>query len=506
MFGFSVILFAVAAGCNSQLQLAATALQHHDVTRAEGILKSAGPACGSRSSRFYELKGVASSLSGNLGAAEDAFRTASSLDPKSPNLLADLGAAYLRDKKPARAAKVLREALTRDPSDRIAQQYLIGSYVQLHEWQDAFRLFHQLGVDRTPELLDNPVVFLWFVQTLIGTNQTERMDALLKHREQGMSPALLFSLAGVFAEHRMYRMAANYLAKIPTPNADQAVYFDLGLAYSHLREFDQARRCYFEAIDKQPGYVDAYFRVGLDYAANGNARKALPWLFRASALDPNQPDISYALVEQLVQLKYFATAQQELSKAVARAPEDPLLETASGDLKQAQGDSSGAVRIYHKLLAKKARFVPALVSLARALTSQGKNDEALGELRKAISVEPNDSSANSQLGLLEAKQHDWVAASTHLEKAWSEDHSHRTVALALARTLLHTKRPHAALQILESLAPALHSSRAFHVQLAQIYRQLGRTAQARAEDKQVTELEAQAQDVLHFNSPKTYIH
>ncbi len=101
--------------------------------------------------------------------------------------------------------------------------------------------------------------------------------------------AALFSLGTQLAQQGKYQQAIATLRQIPAEDADDAVYFNLGLASSHLRLYNEARGYYFRAIDKHPGHALAYFRVGLDYAAEGQGRKALPWFFRASQFAPGRP-------------------------------------------------------------------------------------------------------------------------------------------------------------------------------------------------------------------------
>ena len=137
-----------------------------------------------------------------------------------------------------------------------------------------------------PELASDPTILLWFTQALLETKQSDRLAAFLKAQQSRLSPPTLFSLGTLFAKHRDYANAIKYLEQIPPELTDDAVYFNLGLAHSHLRQFENARRCYFQAIDKNPDHVESYFRVGLDFASSGDLRKALPWLFRAREFAP----------------------------------------------------------------------------------------------------------------------------------------------------------------------------------------------------------------------------
>ena len=331
-----LLLVVAAAGCSDSLAPALSALRQNDPVKAKSVLAPLQKQC-SDSSSYYELLGAANGMAGDSAAAENAFKTAATLDPQSSRLQAELGAAYLRNKKPQLAAQALTRALELDPSNQPAAKYLLASYVELKDWPHASALFDRMGADKQPGVLRDPLLVFWFAQTLIGTNRAGRIDDLLAPDQPVMTPALLFSLGTLFAEHRMYSTAVKYLKAVPADNADDAVHFNLGLAYSHLRDFDHARKCYFEAIDQHPGHVTAYFRVGLDYASEGDARKSIPWLLRAHTWEPGNPEIAYALAEQLLLLEYVDTAAQILKQAAGVTPSHPLLIVADGDMQQARG-------------------------------------------------------------------------------------------------------------------------------------------------------------------------
>jgi Flp pilus assembly protein TadD len=170
-----------------------------------------------------------------------------------------------------------------------------------------------------------------------------------KHVEKGIAaleqsvvlgssdPRVLFTLGSLLGERGEYRKAVEYLRRIPEPEADDAVNFNLGLAYSHLRQFEKARAAYFRAIDHKPGHAEAYFRVGLDYAAQGEPRNAIPWLFRTRSLGGDRPEVDGVLVEQLLRLKYTKTAEDLVNEALERTPRDLLLIVASGDVLRSNG-------------------------------------------------------------------------------------------------------------------------------------------------------------------------
>ena len=506
MVALSFFLLAAAIpNCTESLRPAALALEQNNLAKARSILESVRGDC-AHSSAFFELVGVADGLAGDVSAAEDAFRTAIALEPGSPRLLTELGAVYLRSKKPADAAQALEQALALNPSSVIAAKYLIGACVELGNWEKAAKLFQQIGLRKNSLPLQDPVLVIWFARTLIETHQVARIDDLLSPQKSGMSPALLFSLGTLFAQHGMYQLAVDYLKEVPAQNADDAVYFNLGLSYSHLRKFEEARKFYFQAIDQHPGHTDAYFHVGVDYTASGQPRMAIPWLFHAHGLAPARPDIAYALAEQLIGLEYFDTAKEVLAQAPDSGRQDALLLVAAGDLKRVQGDTAAAIESYQKALAKHPQLPAALVGMARADVSQGQDGEATKLLRAALSEDPQDAFANGELGRLEAREGDSKSALEHLGRAWEQDQSNADVALELARVYVRQNRPSAALQLLRSINPVMQQSPAFHFELARLYSRLGRTGDARAEQDAFTTLQAPAKDALHFENPRTYVH
>lgn len=503
MLVLPILLALATTQCDGSLQPVMQALRGNDVAKASAVLQSVPAEC-RQSSSFFELTGITDELSGNSLAAEASLRRAIALDPKSARLREQLGAIYLRDKKAAEAVAELKDAVALDPANPVVKKYLIGAYVQAREWPHAAALFDQIGGAGSD--IRDPIMVLWFAQTLIETKQFSRIDRDISPQQAGMPPALLFSLGTLFAQHGMYRKAVQFLQQIPSEQADDAVYFNLGLAYSHLQAFDDARRNYFRAIDKHPDHVEAYFRVGLDYSAAGQGAKAVPWLFRARDLAPKRPDIAYALAEQLLQLKYVESAKKVVAGAFEASPGNPILLVASADIEQQQGRPPAATSNYKKALAQQPKLIAALVGLARVSVSQGNDEEAKKYLRNALSIDSNDPSANGELGSLEARQEDWVSALPHLNKAWTADQSNRAVGLKLARALRHSNRCTEALHVLTALRPSMNDSSAFHLELAQLYSQIHRPDKAREERAVLAKLEAQAQDSIHFDNPTTYVH
>jgi tetratricopeptide (TPR) repeat protein len=414
-------------------------------------------------------------------------------------------ALALRQNEPAQAAALL-ETIGPPCSNSSSFHELSGIASTMNGKFGAAADELRLAFSLDPALANDPTLFLGYAQVLLETRQTAKLTAFLSAHQRNLSPPLLFSLGTLFAKYRDYSQAIEYLEKIPAAIADDAALFNLGLACSHLRRFEEARGFYFQAIDRHPAYVEAYFRIGLDFAASGHTRKAIPWLMRARAFAPARPDIAYALIEQLATLGYFDTARQVAVQALSSSPAEPLLMVGQGDVLLAQGAQSEAVTSFEAALKQDPKMVSALVGLARVAVAQGKIEEARGKLMEAAALDPDNPAVNGELGSISFEDGNWVDARGYLSKAWSADQSNPQIALRLARTLERLNRPADASRLLLPLTRVLGDSREFHYELLQIYGQLGKNAEAQKEREQVAALQARSEHSLRFEEPKTYAY
>ncbi len=498
MIAVVAFLLVLAAGCGDIYSAATRALQSNDVNHAQAALRGAPDEC-SHSSTYYGLLGVVEELSGQTEQAEKAFLDGLKVEPQSIRLREQLAATYLRNHKAALAAVELKRVLAQDPANVKARNYLIAAYVESEDWQAASRLFEQMPSRKFDPA--QPVLTLWFAQTLIHTNETERLQGELPAANAEMPSAFLFSLGTLLAQNKLYAKALEYFTAILEKDADDAVYFNTGLAYSHLQRFEEARESYFRTINRQPRHVDAYFRVGVDYAAAGDPRRAIPWMFRAHEWTPERTDITYALAEQLIQLRFFDTAEELLKQK-----EEPLLLVAQGDLELVKGETQRGGELYRKALLADKTLVPARIGLTRAAAADGKVDEAVAEINKALSIDGEDVAAMSEAGILAAKQQQWGKAEEYLKNAWTRNKSDAAVALELARVTRSAGKPAEALAVLDAVSEPVRNSSAFHVERAQVYAALKRPDEARKEREAAMAPQSGARQALHFESPKSYVH
>jgi len=498
-----VFLLTPSDSCAERLSAARAALQQRNPSEASSILSANRESC-SITSYYFELLGTTSELLGKLPDAEEAYREAVSMEPKNSRLHFELGASYFEAGRPLDAVREFQTGLQIEPSNTHATQYLIGIYVSLKDWQNATRAFDSLGAFAHPHLLKDPALILLFARVLVETDKRAQIDRLLSPDDPAMTSALLFSLGGIFAERKMDSQVVRFLSRIPDEDADDAVCFNLAEAYSHLQDFENARKQYFRAIDKHPDHVEAYFHVGLDYGASGQQTKAVPWLVQAHKLDPGRADISFTLAEQLIRLGYLGSADS-LLKTAAEGNDDPLLLVAAGDLNAARNQSDEAIRLYGEALVKKPELVEALVSMAEVQIEQGKYAEARQSLDLAFKASPDNPAAEGFLGLLDFKTGAWEPASVHLARAWKQSRANAQVGLYLARALRHNGELEKSRELLVSLKPRLNDEPAYHLELAQLYAQLHESAESAEEQNAFQSLQNTKETSLRFDNPQTYV-
>jgi tetratricopeptide (TPR) repeat protein len=354
-------------------------------------------------------------------------------------------------------------------------------------------------------LLQDPPFFLFYAAASMSGGKSTQVDAVVDRNIARFPPPFLFSLAGVYARAGRYRQVISLLRRIPDTQADEAVYFNLGLAYSHLRRFDDARRSFFAAIDKHPGYPEAYLQIGIEYAENHQPRFALPWLYRARALMPEPGKVDYPLAQQLIQLHYFDSANDVLSKDLASNADQPLLLTAMGDLELARGDSAKARSMYRKALASMPALPPALLGMGRCAKAEGENEEAKKYFRQVLASDRNNAAANGELGLLEWNDGEPKVAVEHLERAWQDGDANLAIGVALSRLYRQWNQPMRSLKRLQKLEPKQSHSIDLHLELSRVYTALHRPREAQAELETVKELQSQKTASLQFEDPGTYV-
>jgi predicted O-linked N-acetylglucosamine transferase (SPINDLY family) len=170
--------------------------------------------------------------------------------------------------------------------------------------------------------------------------------------------------------------------------------------FAQHNKLDKAIICWQTAIDWDPEYVDAYYNLGIAYNQLRDYERAVQSFEQAIKLKPNYPEALYNLGLTLVKLNRLDDALQSYQKALEISPDDIDIYIAIGNVyfysKQKQLKPS--LEAYESALAIDPKSSAALVGMGAVLVEMGEVDRAISCLNEALTIEPNDAQAYCNLG------------------------------------------------------------------------------------------------------------
>jgi Flp pilus assembly protein TadD len=448
--------------CVSALEKGKDLLGQRLFRQAEELLVSASRGCPDVAEIFDTL-GLAHDFDGHPSEAQAAYRKAISINPRNAAFHNNLAASLLRSGNQAAGINEFQKALGIDPANNTANLNLGSLYLVTKQYESALRCLRAAQVAQSQDA------------------RAARDTAGRLAKIPSLQPAVHFSLGLELAAHGEYELAAQQFAAIPAPDRDVAAELNLGMAYSKLRRFQEAREAYDDALRRDPSSPDAFLRIGLDAATLGDNASALDWIAQAHTKSPDRPDISYALAKQLIRVGNFDRARPLLASALADHPDEPGLREAQGDLSLQEGRPQEAVKAYLQTLRAEPGRVSARVSLAAAYERLGQSDKATSELKQVLRVDPQNAAAKARLGhmALDAGQHD--AASKWIQEALASDPNDLTANEDMAVLLERAGKPDQAQMVLEKLAKLEPTNPQIHYLLSRVLAQLRKPEEAKAE-------------------------
>ncbi|WP_367715542.1 tetratricopeptide repeat protein [Nitratireductor sp. GISD-1A_MAKvit] len=145
------------------------------------------------------------------------------------------------------------------------------------------------------------------------------------------------SLGRVFAVQEDYRSAAEVydeaVTRIGEPQReDWSLFYQRGIAYERLKEWDKAEPNFFKALELYPDQPQVLNYLGYSWVdMNMKLEEGLELISRAVELRPNDGYIVDSLGWAHYRLGRYEEATKELERAVQLRPEDPVLNDHLGD-------------------------------------------------------------------------------------------------------------------------------------------------------------------------------
>lgn len=190
----------------------------------------------------------------------------------------------------------------------------------------------------------------------------------------------------------------------------------LAQAYHRQGHLEKAANVADEALTHTPDYAPAHLELGDIYRDLGWLESACECYRGALGADQTAPAAKERLVRTLLESGKAPEAAHVCREFLAERP-TASLQTALGDVMQAQGDLAGARQTYERALDSDDRCARAHCGLAEVLLKQGDTDRAAKEARAALATAPDLARAHACLSHACAQDEDYLGAYGHAVKA-----------------------------------------------------------------------------------------
>ncbi|PWZ58823.1 putative UDP-N-acetylglucosamine--peptide N-acetylglucosaminyltransferase SPINDLY [Zea mays] len=232
-----------------------------------------------------------------------------------------------------------------------------------------------------------------------------------------------------------------YCEALEVDNHYAPAYYNLGVVYSEMMQFDMALSCYEKAALERPLYAEAYCNMGVIYKNRGDLDAAIICYERCLTISPNfeiaKNNMAIALTDLGTKVKiegdinrgvayykkalyynwHYADAMYNLGVAYGEMLNfemaivfyelalhfNPRCAEACNNLGVIYKDRDNldkAVECYQMALSIKPLFAQSLNNLGVVYTVQGKMDSAASMIEKAIHANPTYAEAYNNLGVL----------------------------------------------------------------------------------------------------------
>jgi Flp pilus assembly protein TadD len=213
----------------------------------------------------------------------------------------------------------------------------------------------------------------------------------------------------------------------------------LGSSQALSEQLPSAVSTFQTAIRLSPSSPDAYFRLALAFMEGRRDKEAKEALAVGLEAIPNSPQLLYG---QAIFSEYIGSYDEAIdaaTKSTEADPSRPEVWSLLGSLYAHQGQSEEAKNAFQKALQQGAG-VNTAVELAELLEHEGHNDEAEKALTLLLSSHGNDSAVNRGLGKLYKAEGKFEDALVYLQRAVSEDPQEPTAHYALGICLQRLHR------------------------------------------------------------------
>jgi len=363
--------------------------------------------------------GLARAAQGRLDAAQKELQEAIRLQPDNDTAHLTLAKLSLVQQQPAEAERHAWQALRSNPSNPEAALVAGDALAQAKNWAKAEEVYgeivrqlpgqaagyvklaalHRLqgksseavplyaqALARAPH---DRMILQDYLAALVESNRVAEADRLLQaHLANAARDADIWRLAGRhYVAQRRLDQAEKAFRKAADLAPDAAlVHYELGQLYLFERKLPAAEAALQAALKREESNPEIHTALGMVLASEGRTDAADGHYRRAVQLDPHHAVAANNLAASLSEQQELDDALGLALGALSRAPSNPAIKDTLGWIYYKKNRFEDA----HRLLAEASAALPQhqIVRYHHALTlaKVGKQEEALAELKTALSI------------------------------------------------------------------------------------------------------------------------
>lgn len=192
---------------------------------------------------------------------------------------------------------------------------------------------------------------------------------------------------------------------------------DLGFAHAAIGNFEEARRCYTNALALTPDDPLLFNNIGTTYKNQGRISEAIDNYQTAIDKD-SKCKIAYSSLAKLFKTTgELDKATEVLRKAIEISPDDLDASYFLADIQRTQGHFQAAIEICNRILSQDRNYPGVYNLLGLCMSKLGKKNEAIECYRKASEREPDSPQPYNNLGREFLYRNDLPAAIGNFRKA-----------------------------------------------------------------------------------------
>jgi tetratricopeptide (TPR) repeat protein len=235
----------------------------------------------------------------------------------------------------------------------------------------------------------------------------------------------------------------------------------------------------FPKLKEQKIRIETGMELIDTYSKAGDLDKAAATVSVLRELDPTSAELIYTAYRI-----YSDLADESRLGLIVVAPNSARTHQMMAHELARQGKADEAIANYREALKIDAKLPGLHFELAEMLNNSAipnGRQEAETEYRAALDANPLDEKSECRLGDLAALKGDPKAAKEHYDRALKLQPNDAEANIGLAKTLMSMNQSEKALPLLEHAVKLDPTSAVAHFRLSTVYRQIGRTADAKRE-------------------------